>query len=104
VTGRGRAVAIVLLVLSIAGAGLARSTLASYPQSTGEKDLLYLPNGKYLRVLSLGQAPVVADVVYLWAIQYYSDYDRADRYRYVATCPSPGASPCAIRRTGSDFK
>ena len=82
-TGRGRAVAIVLLVLSIAGAGLARSTLASYPQSTGEKDLLYLPNGKYLRVLSLGQAPVVADVVYLWAIQYYSDYDRADRYRYV---------------------
>jgi len=28
----------------------------------------------------------------------------SDRYRYVATCPSPGASPCAIRRTGSDFK
>jgi hypothetical protein len=28
----------------------------------------------------------------------------SDRYRYVATCPSPGASPCAIRRTGAEFK
>jgi hypothetical protein len=27
----------------------------------------------------------------------------SDRYRYVATCPSPGA-PCTIRRTGSEFK
>ena len=28
----------------------------------------------------------------------------SDRYRYVATCPSPGDTPCAIRRTGSEFK
>ena len=27
----------------------------------------------------------------------------SDRYRYVATCPTPGA-PCTIRRTGSEFK
>jgi hypothetical protein len=27
----------------------------------------------------------------------------SDRYRYVATCPSPGA-PCTIRQTGSEFK
>ena len=27
----------------------------------------------------------------------------SDRYRYVATCPTPGA-PCAIRRAGSELK
>jgi hypothetical protein len=28
----------------------------------------------------------------------------SDRYRYVATCPSPGVGPCVIRRTGAEFK
>ena len=32
---------------------------------------------------SLGQAQVMADLLYLWAIQYYSSYDREDRGRYV---------------------
>jgi hypothetical protein len=27
----------------------------------------------------------------------------SDRFRYVATCPSPG-QPCVIRRTGAEFK
>jgi hypothetical protein len=27
----------------------------------------------------------------------------SDRFRYVATCPSPGR-PCLIRRTGAEFK
>jgi hypothetical protein len=27
----------------------------------------------------------------------------SDRFRYVATCPAPG-QPCAIRRTGAEFK
>ena len=31
----------------------------------------------------MGHAPLLADFVYLWAIQYYSDYTQADRYRYV---------------------
>lgn len=82
-TWKGRAVAGLLLLASVAGAGLARSSLVKYPEGAGEKELLYLPNGKYLKAMSLGQGPVMADLVYLWAIQYYSDYDRADRYRYV---------------------
>lgn len=48
-----------------------------------EKQLLYLPNGKHLRLMSLGHRTVLADWLYIWAIQYYSDYERADRYRYV---------------------
>lgn len=47
------------------------------------RDLLFLPNGKQLRTISLGHASTLADLIYLWAIQYYSDYDRLDRYRYV---------------------
>ena len=62
-----------------ARAGLVRMDSAR----KGEKELLYLPNGKYLKAISLGHAPLVADLIYLWAIQYYSDYERADRYRYV---------------------
>ena len=75
--------AAVLLLASVAGAGFARARLAVLEAPAGTKELLYLPNGKYLKAASLGQASVVADLVYFWAIQYYSDYDRGDRYTYV---------------------
>jgi tetratricopeptide (TPR) repeat protein len=48
-----------------------------------ETSLLYLPNGRHLRLASLGHSSLVADFVYLWAIQYYANYTRADRARYV---------------------
>ena len=38
---------------------------------------------KYLRVASLGYASVAADVLYLWSIQYYSNFQIEDRYKYV---------------------
>ncbi|HXV78035.1 MAG TPA: hypothetical protein VD788_17125 [Candidatus Polarisedimenticolaceae bacterium] len=47
------------------------------------EQLLYLPNGKYLELASLGQAPLLADLIYLWAIQYYAEYQPADRHRFV---------------------
>ena len=48
-----------------------------------ERSLLLLPNGQYLKIASLGQAPLLADLIYIWAIQYYSEYEREDRFRYV---------------------
>jgi tetratricopeptide (TPR) repeat protein len=33
--------------------------------------------------MSLGHETTLADLVYLWAIQYYADYERVDRKRYV---------------------
>jgi len=77
---------LVLLLLAVAalGVGSARARLADIDAAgRGTKELLYMPNGKYLKAISLGHAPLVADFVYLWAIQYYSDYDREDRYQYV---------------------
>jgi tetratricopeptide (TPR) repeat protein len=79
-----RALGWLLLVLAVTGAGTARARLVDLDAALhGKKELLYLPNGRYLKAISLGNAPLVADLVYLWAIQYYSDYAREDRYRFV---------------------
>jgi len=76
----------ILLALSLAAAGSAWSG-QRLERLAGERavsnDLLYLPNGKYLKVASLGQESLLADLIYLWAIQYYSIYDREVRFRYV---------------------
>jgi tetratricopeptide (TPR) repeat protein len=77
---------LVMLLVAVAalGVGSARARLSDIDAAgRGNKDLLYMPNGKYLKAISLGHAPLLADFVYLWAIQYYSDYTQADRYRYV---------------------
>lgn len=46
----------------------------------GPSPLLYLPSGRYLKVVSLGFDPILADALYLWSIQYYSNYRIEDRY------------------------
>ena len=45
--------------------------------------VLYLPSGKYLRVTALGFDEVMADLIYIWSIQFYSNYDAAERYKYL---------------------
>ncbi|MFP4081453.1 MAG: tetratricopeptide repeat protein [Candidatus Aminicenantes bacterium] len=43
--------------------------------------IIYIPSGKHLKLATLGCSSVLADLVYLWAIQYYSDFSIADRYK-----------------------
>ena len=38
------------------------------------RELLYLPSPEMLKIMSLGNPGLVADVLYLWSIQYYSFY------------------------------
>ncbi len=45
--------------------------------------VLYLPSGKYLKMASLGFPELMADAIYIWSIQYYSNYEAADRFRYL---------------------
>src|SRR5258705_368740 len=45
--------------------------------------LLYLPSGKYLKTMALGFDGLLADVLYLWSIQYYGNYDIRDRYTFL---------------------
>jgi hypothetical protein len=42
--------------------------------------ILYIPSGKYLKYATFGFSTLIADVVYLWAIQYYGNEEIADRY------------------------
>jgi tetratricopeptide (TPR) repeat protein len=76
--------AVLLLVasgLAVAGAdGKLRVLEESRPAA---HHLLYLPNGRYLKLATLGNASLAADLIYLWSIQFYGDYQAEDRYRYV---------------------
>ncbi len=45
--------------------------------------LMYLPSGRYLRAAALGFDGLLADLIYLWSIQYYGNYAIADRFRYL---------------------
>lgn len=80
-TGRGRYLlaAALLLALSV---GFEKEFGAA-GRGRGAAPLLYLPSGRYLKVASLGYDELLADVLYLWSIQYYSNYDIADRYVYL---------------------
>lgn len=79
----GRFVAVLLLLAGFSGAWSGLARLHAREQSDAVTSLLYLPNGKHLRVASLGHPSLAADFMYLWAIQYYGNYDREDRYKYV---------------------
>jgi tetratricopeptide (TPR) repeat protein len=73
------------LILAVAcTAGFSRAALDRLVgEASAGEELLYLPNGKYLKILSMGHSNVLADMIYLWSIQYYSNYERAQRHRYV---------------------
>ncbi len=45
--------------------------------------VIYLPSGKYLKFATFGHSALLADLIYIWSIQYYSDYSVADRYKYL---------------------
>jgi tetratricopeptide (TPR) repeat protein len=45
--------------------------------------IIYLPSGKYLRLVTFGFNSLLADIIYIWAIQYYSDYRIKDRFNYL---------------------
>ena len=64
-------------------AALVQGRLEGSRGSNALHPLLYLPSGKYLRVMSLGFEELAADVLYLWSIQYYGNYDIKDRYGYL---------------------
>ena len=42
--------------------------------------ILYVPSGKYLKYATFGFSALMADAVFLWAIQYYGNEEIADRY------------------------
>lgn len=49
------------------------------------RELLYLPSPEMLKIVSLGHPGLVADVLYLWSIQYYSLFRPHERFLYLET-------------------
>ncbi len=47
--------------------------------------LLYLPSHEMLQLLSLGNDGLMADLLFLWSIQYYSTYRPDEKFLYLET-------------------
>ena len=78
-----------LVLVSVALVGLLLATTvqvgieARSVAASDQRPLLYLPSGKYLRFVALGFDELLADIIYLWSIQYYGSYHIDDRYDYL---------------------
>ncbi len=73
---------ILALGAAVAGGSALRAEALRSGQAPGHH-LLYLPSGRYLRATTFGFSSLAADLIYIWSIQYYSNYQIADRYAYL---------------------
>lgn len=78
--------ATILLILLIsfslfAGLKLKTDTVARY-QVPGSS-IIYIPSGKSLKYATFGYHSLMADLIYLWAIQYFSDQAIWERFDYL---------------------
>jgi hypothetical protein len=75
---------IVAVILSVAVVSEIR--LGRIPkQDPLGRELLYLPSPEMLKIMSLGNPGLAADVLYLWSIQYYSLFKPHERFLYLET-------------------
>ena len=76
----------ILLILAISlglFAGLKLKTDAVARYQVPGSSIIYLPSGKSLKYVTFGYHSLMADLVYLWAIQYFSDQEIWDRFDYL---------------------
>lgn len=75
---------VVILLLSCAlFMGLETLTNRIPRASIPGASIIYIPSGKFLKYATFGYSSLAADLVYLWAIQYYSNYAIAERYDHL---------------------
>lgn len=78
-----RYIAYVLIISGVAFMGL-KLKLDSIPRrKVPGSSFIYLPSGKYLKYATLGYNSVIADLVYIWSIQYFSNQKIPNRYNYL---------------------
>ncbi|NOR14916.1 MAG: hypothetical protein GQ544_04365 [Candidatus Aminicenantes bacterium] len=82
-----KSIAVILLVLSSAAFLGLRLKLDAIPRAeVPGASILYVPSGKFLQYASFGNSSLMADLIYLWSIQYFSNtqvLDRADHLEHV---------------------
>jgi hypothetical protein len=76
--------AVVAVLLSVAVASEVRLGGIQRENPLG-RELLSLPSPEMLRIMSLGNPALAADVLYLWSIQYYSLFQPHERFLYLET-------------------
>jgi tetratricopeptide (TPR) repeat protein len=72
----------ILLILAMI-VGLSHNIEVAFTKTEAEAHFLYLPSSNYLEVTSLGFKTLLADIIYLWSIQYYGEYLKPRRFDYV---------------------
>ncbi len=83
---RGTALAVVVVGLLIALVVTCERRLGAVDRVDPlGKELLYLPSLDMLKLSSLGNEGLAADLLYLWSIQYYSDFRIKDKFLYLET-------------------
>jgi tetratricopeptide (TPR) repeat protein len=79
--------AIFLVVLLILSCGIFMSLKVRTDNISRKKipgsSIIYIPSGKYLKYATFGNSSLLADLIYIWAIQYFSDYSIPDMYKYL---------------------
>ena len=80
-----RPVAALVVAMVLFGIALAaQERLRSIPREDPlGKELLYLPTPEMLRLLSLGNEGLMADLMFIWAVQYYSGFQPSERFLYL---------------------
>lgn len=77
------ALVVVAMLLGVAvGAEIQLGKIPS--QDPLGKDLLFLPSPEMVKILSLGNSGLAADIFYLWSIQYYSLFRPSERFLYLS--------------------
>ena len=87
-TSSNKGSATVLLVLALAATLAGLVTLKGATDRVVRKkvpgsSIIYIPSGKFLKFAAFGFRPPAADLIYLWAIQYYSTPTIDDRFDHL---------------------
>jgi tetratricopeptide (TPR) repeat protein len=81
-TGSAALLLLLLLFLSCAGIVALKREADRVPRKKiPGASIIYIPSGKYLKYATFGYSSLVADLIYLWAIQYYTTYTIVDRFQ-----------------------
>ena len=79
--------AIFLVILLILSCGIFMSLKVKTDNISRKKipgsSIIYVPSGQYLKFATFGNSSLLADLIFVWAIQYYSDYTIPDMYEYL---------------------
>jgi tetratricopeptide (TPR) repeat protein len=75
---------IILLILSCAAFMGLKIKLDNIPRKTVPgSSFIYIPSGKFLKYATFGYSSLMADLIYVWSIQYFSDQKIPNRFNYL---------------------